>query len=87
MANAIFVNIIKILSYNNVMIKNNFAKRLKELRLEKGLTQTELAEATKLSQAGIAKWETGDRNPSLDCAVILAKFFGCSIEYLIGLED
>ena len=66
---------------------NKFSERLKELRLEKNLTQSELAQETGISQAGIAKWETGDRNPSVDCLIILAKFFGVTIDYLVGLED
>ena len=66
---------------------NKFSERLKELRLEKNLTQTALAQETGISQAGIAKWETGDRNPSVDCLIILAKFFGVTIDYLVGLED
>ena len=64
-----------------------FKERLKELRLERGLTQTELANKTKISQAGIAKWETGDRTPNLEYLIVLAKFFGCSADYLIGLEN
>ena len=64
-----------------------FKERLKELRLERGLTQTELANKTKISQAGIAKWETGDRTPNLEYLIVLAKFFGVSADYLIGLEN
>lgn len=64
-----------------------FAQRLKQLREENGLTQEALAKATNISQAGIAKWETGDRTPSLDNFVTLAVFFKCSMEYLVGLED
>ena len=66
---------------------NKFQERLKNLRIENGLTQTQLAQKTGISQAGIAKWETGDRNPSIDCLIALAKFFSCSVDYLIGLED
>lgn len=64
-----------------------FKERLKELRLEKGLTQIELAKKTKIGQAGIAKWETGDRTPNMEYLIVLAKFFGCSADYLLGLED
>ena len=66
---------------------DNFGERLKDLRVEKGLTQAELAKLTGISQAGIAKWETGDRKPSIDCLIILAKFFKCTLEYLVGMED
>lgn len=66
---------------------NKFSERLKELRLEKGLTQVQLAKESGISQAGIAKWETGDRSPSVDCLIALAKYFKVSIDYLVGLED
>ena len=66
---------------------NKFAERLKELRLEKNLTQTKLANDTGLSQAIIANWERNLKTPTLDNLIILAKYFGCSIDYLAGLED
>ena len=66
---------------------NTFATRLKELRIERGLTQTALAIATNLSQTAIAKWENGTRSPSADMIVVIAKFFSVSSDYLLGLED
>ena len=65
----------------------NFKERLKNIRQEQGLTQFDLAKQTGISQAGIAKWETGDRTPSMDCLIVLAKFFKCSIDYLVGIEE
>ena len=66
---------------------NKFAERLKELRLEEQLTQITLAEKTGLSQSSIAKWESGKRTPTLECQIILAKFFNVSLDYLAGLSD
>ncbi len=66
---------------------NKFSERLKEIRIEKGLSQTALSAKIGISQAAIAKWETGDRTPSMDCLIILAKFFQISIDYLVGIED
>lgn len=66
---------------------NKFAEKLRGLREEKGLTQAQLGKATGISQAGIAKWETGDRSPTIDSLIILAKFFSVSTDYLLGLED
>ena len=66
---------------------NKFKDRLKELRIENKLSQTLLSKETGISQAGIAKWETGDRTPNMDCLIILAKYFKVSIDYLVGLED
>lgn len=62
-------------------------ERLKELRQEKNLTQTELAKNIGLSQAGIAKWETGDREPSADCIILLAQYFDVTTDFLLGVED
>ncbi len=66
---------------------NKFSKRLKLLRKEMGLTQAELAEKLGLKQATIAKWGKGERTPYIDYFIELAKFFNCSIDYLVGLVD
>lgn len=66
---------------------NRFAPQLKELREEKGLTQSELAKELGFTQSAIAKWENGERNPSLDVLILIAKYFDVSTDYLLGLED
>lgn len=62
-------------------------ERLKELRIEKGLTQTELSKATGLSQAALALWENGQRIPNALAIITLAKYFGVTSDYLLGLSD
>lgn len=64
-----------------------FAERLKELRLEKNLTQAKLAKETGLSQAGLAHWENGQRIPNGIVIVTLAKYFGVTTDYLLGVSD
>lgn len=66
-----------------------FGERLKELRLEQNLTQRELVIKLKgkITQPAIALWETGKRVPNLDAVIILAQFFGVSLDYIAGLED
>ena len=66
---------------------NKFAERLKELRLENGLTQDQLAEKTRLNQATISAYERNKITPTIDAIIILCKFFRVSADYLIGLED
>ncbi len=66
---------------------NKFAERLKELRLEKGLTQDQLSEKTLISQGAISNYELDRRSPTIDIIIILCKFFEVSADYLIGLED
>jgi repressor LexA len=64
-----------------------FAERLKELRLEKGLSQRALANKTGISQNAIAFWENKKRVPNAVAVATLAKFFDVTADYLLGLED
>ena len=63
-----------------------FGDRLKALRRDAGLTQDELAQRTHLSQTAISNWESGNRIPNIDYAIILAKYFFVTLDYLCGLE-
>lgn len=60
--------------------------KLKELRKELGISQTELAEKLNLTQRNISYWEKGT-DINAYAAISLSNFFGVSIEYLLGLED
>ena len=64
-----------------------FSERLKELRIEKGLTQEQLAKETGLSRSAIGFWENGARIPLATVVIALAKYFGVTSDYLLGLAD
>ena len=64
-----------------------FAERLKDLRLEKELSQRELAKLVNLSHTAILRWENQTRVPNAEAVVALAKFFGVTTDYLLGLTD
>ena len=64
-----------------------FCERLKELRLEKKLSIVELATILGVRDSTISRWENGQRIPGIDHLYNIAKFFGVSSDYLIGLED
>lgn len=67
----------------------NFSERLKELRLSRGLTQVELANALNnyISHQAIDFWERGVRDIKLSNVIKLAKFFNVSLDYLAGISD
>lgn len=65
----------------------DFKRILKELRMEKGLSQKELARETGLSLSAIGKWEAGFREPSGNVLIVLSKYFGVTTDYLLGLEN
>jgi len=66
---------------------NKFAERLKELRDEKCLSQSDLAKELKISPACINRWEKNLRVPNIDSIILLCNFFNVTAGYLIGLED
>lgn len=66
---------------------NKFSERLKELRIEKNISQKELANAMKVGQRCVSGWEAQGREPNFDVVIELAKYFGVTTDYLLGLED
>ena len=65
----------------------DFKTRLKELRSEKNLTQKELAACLGLTANCICEWEKGRSEPGIESLQKLVACFGCSIDYLVGIED
>ena len=63
-----------------------FGKRLKELRVDRGLTIIELGNALHVNNATISKWERGKIRPSVDSIHDIAKFFNVPAGHLIGTE-
>ena len=65
---------------------NFYNNKIKELRIEKGLSQRELAKQTGIKQANISRWEAGQVVPNVIDVWTLANFFDCSIDYLVGKD-
>lgn len=64
-------------------VKENIAKNLTSLRLEKKLTQAELGEKINYSDKSISKWEHGETTPPIDVLKQLADFYDVSLDYLV----
>ena len=64
-----------------------FKDRLKEIRLNKKLTQKEIANHFNTSPQSYAQWEKGLRKPSAENLQKLADFFNVSTDYLLGKTD
>ncbi|WP_054028609.1 helix-turn-helix domain-containing protein [Bacillus sp. FJAT-28004] len=65
----------------------NFQERLKKLRLQKGLTQDQLASALDIPATTIRRLETVDSLPRRERLDRIADFFNVSIDYLTGRTD
>ena len=75
------------IAYNILMKGNFFGVKLKELRIEKGLSQRKLGEILGFCNQTVSFWETGSREPDLDALVKIAHYFNVSVDYLLGRED
>ena len=64
-----------------------FATRLKELRLDKGLTQQQLADLLKVDRTTVMKWELGERETNFTMLIKIAKYFEVTCDYLVGNTD
>ena len=62
-------------------------RRLRDLREDANLTQTQLAKILGMSQTGYSKYETGENDIPTQVLIALAKFYGTSIDYILGLKD
>lgn len=66
--------------------ENNIAYRLRELRLDHGLSQKELADKINVTHSQISRIESGEtKNPNVNIIVSVAKLFHVSTDYLLGL--
>ena len=65
----------------------NLTAILKELRVNAGLTQKELAAKLGIGQSTIVGYEKGIREPTVSNLALYAKYFNVSIDYIVGLED
>lgn len=61
--------------------------RIKELRIEKGLTQSQLAELLGVNQTAAGKYERGELEPNFSTLIKLSQIFEVSIDFLIGHSD
>ncbi len=60
---------------------------IKEHRLQRGLSQQELADAVGVSRQSINSIERGRYTPSLPLALRFARLFGCATEELFEIEE
>lgn len=65
----------------------NYYERLKHLREDSGLTQTDIANLLKTTRQQVSKLETGAQMMGVDKYITLAKYYNISLDYLLGLID
>ena len=81
--------------YNVFTIENNkmdwgaymIGDSIKYLRMERNLSQDQLAAELGASKSSISNYENGNRVPDADFIIKLAKYFNVSADFLLGLNE
>lgn len=66
---------------------SNFASVMKRLRIERGITQEQLASLLKVSRSTIGMYETGSREPDFETCEAIADIFNVDMDYLMGRSN
>ena len=64
----------------------DFGVILKQLRKNRGMTQSEVGKHVGLSKAVVSKYENGLGYPSFDVLIRIADFFGVTTDFLLGVS-
>lgn len=64
--------------------KEVFPKRFRELRIQRGKTQDEVAKYLGMGRTSVANYESGKNFPFTETFIKLAEFLETSIDYLLG---
>lgn len=61
--------------------------RIRDLREDHDLTQTEIAKILNMSQTGYSQYEIGKNDIPTKILIELSKYYGTSVDYLLGLTN
>ena len=69
------------------MKSTGIGNKIKELRLENGLSQCKFGEILHVSQDTISLWEKGKALPNTEYVILICKTFDTSADYLLGIKE
>lgn len=65
----------------------HYTERIRMLREDKDLTQTEVAELLRIGQKTYSDYELGKTRIPVDSLIVLAKFYNVSMDYISGISS
>lgn len=68
-------------------MKEILSRRLKQCRKQKGYTQSQVAIYCDITEKAYQNYELMTREPKLEILIKIAKLYGVSLDYLVGLKD
>lgn len=84
-----FCNIVQFVCNVNNFLGGSimFNKRLRQMRMQRKLTQQNMADKLGISLNAYQKYEQAERSPSLECLVAIADILDTSTDYLLGRDE
>lgn len=64
-----------------------FSKKLKQLRIQNNLKQSDIAELCNVTRSAVSNWENSRRFPEIESVTVLSKVFNVSVEELLGTDQ
>ena len=64
-----------------------YFERLRDIREDRDLKQSDVAKILQSTQQQVSKWETGEQMMGVDKYIKLAIYYNISVDYLLGLID
>lgn len=68
-------------------MERDMYRRIRDLREDRDLNQTQVAAMLGMSQTGYSKYETGENDIPTWALIKLAEFYNTSVDYLLGLTS
>ena len=68
-------------------MKDKISKRIKEIRLEAGKSQTAFGKELFVSQDTVSLWEQGKSLPSIEIVILIAEKYNLSTDYILCLKE
>ena len=65
----------------------DFSQRLKRVRMDRHMTQAQVAKKIGVTASMVSSYETDIRLPSYDVMIRIADLFGVSVDYLLGRDN
>lgn len=62
-------------------MSNNIGEKMKNLRINRKMSQNDVADAMGISRAYVSRWEAGERNINADQLMLYAKIMGVTLDY------
>lgn len=70
-----------------MIVRERLAKRLRQCRKERGLTQGQVAIYCDITEKAYQNYELMTREPKLEILIRIADFYGVTLDYLVGRTD